>query len=69
MSAQNGGLDATSTGAGANERFQMMDLDGGALRSSDSPNLKAASGLFVVAEYGGGCEVNANRPAAPSGSA
>ena len=64
MSAQNGGLDATGGAPGANERFQMIDLDGGELRSGDYINLKASNGLFVVAEYGGGQEVNANRSAA-----
>ncbi len=64
MSAQNGGLDATAGGLGANERFQMIDMDGGELRSGDYVNLRAANGQFVVAEYGGGQEVNANRAAA-----
>ena len=64
MSAQNGGLDATGSAPGANERFQMTDLDGGDLRSGDFVNLRSGSGLYVVAEHGGGQEVNANRTAA-----
>jgi hypothetical protein len=64
MSARNGGLDATGAAPGANEQFEMADLDGGELRSGDYVNLKSSSGLYVVAEYGGGDEVNANRPAA-----
>ncbi|HVE84447.1 MAG TPA: LysM peptidoglycan-binding domain-containing protein [Myxococcales bacterium] len=64
MSAQNGGLNGAGTGPGANEQFDMSDLDGGDLRSGDYINLKSSAGLYVCAEFGGGQEVNANRPAA-----
>jgi len=64
MSAHAGGLDATGTYVGSNEGFEMTDLNGGDLRSGDDINLKTNLGQYVVAEYGGGNEVNANRPVA-----
>lgn len=64
MSAHAGGLDATGTYVGSNEGFEMTDLNGGDLRSGDTINLKTNLGQYVVAEYGGGDAVNANRPVA-----
>ncbi|HYV46525.1 MAG TPA: LysM peptidoglycan-binding domain-containing protein [Myxococcaceae bacterium] len=64
MSAHAGGLDATGTYVGSNEGFEMTDLNGGDLRSGDFINLKTNLGQYVVAEYGGGNEVNANRQVA-----
>jgi subtilisin family serine protease len=43
------------------DRFDVEDLNGGALANGDPVHLRAANGSYVVAEGGGGGAVNANR--------
>jgi subtilisin family serine protease len=59
-------VGADRTAIGAWERFDLADLNLGALANNDLVNLRASNGSYVVAEGAGGGVVNANRPIASS---
>ncbi|MBL7714180.1 MAG: M23 family metallopeptidase [Bdellovibrionales bacterium] len=64
--AVNGGggrLDAQPTQLGQDEKFTLVDENGEFLNHGDSIFLRAKSENYVVAEGGGGRELNANRQA------
>lgn len=56
-------IRATSSRQGWPETFVLVDRNGGSLMSGDPVHLEAQSGRYVVAEDGGGREVNADRTA------
>lgn len=65
--AESGGgsfVGADRTAIGAWERFDIADLNLGALNNNDFVNLRVANGSYMVAEGGGGGVVNADRPVA-----
>ena len=65
-SGGNAHLAADAAAIGSWERFDIADLNGGALANSDSINLRVSNGSYIVAEGAGGGVVNANRPVAGS---
>ncbi|UJR80628.1 glycoside hydrolase family 16 protein [Sandaracinus amylolyticus] len=54
-----GGVVATATVADAWERFDLVDVDGGALESGDTVHLRTGSGHYLQAANGGGSSLNA----------
>ena len=58
-----GEVNANRTSARQWETFELIDVDGLALRSGDAVRFRAANGDYLVAEHGGGGAVNANRTA------
>jgi hypothetical protein len=64
LSARNGGgylqdVNAEPTTIGNNERFSMIDVNGGTLTSGDYVYLQVANGQYVSATNGGGSDVTA----------
>jgi hypothetical protein len=56
-----GAVNANRTVIGPWEKFTLVDLNGGEVKSGDAVNIRASNGMYVVAEGGGGGAVNANR--------
>lgn len=64
ISAVNGGdaaVNADPTAFAANERFVLIDVNGGSLVSGDSVYLQSRSGKFLSAVSGGGTNLTANQ--------
>ncbi|HEV3484697.1 MAG TPA: hypothetical protein VG106_04775, partial [Vicinamibacterales bacterium] len=64
VSAVNGGdaaVNADPTAIGLNERFVIVDSNGGSLVSGDAVHLQSRSGKFLSAVGGGGSNLTANQ--------